>query len=95
MIVLSDTAFHAPVCPRSEWQNRLLVESVLVMLTLVMPFKKVVPPVLGVFPRPPRVHHGRLQCAGPVAWVTAHRVGLRAPLDRGIEFVENCYGSPT
>ena len=49
MIVLSDTAFHATegdpsnlkLCPRGEWQDRLLVETVLSMLTLVMHFKKV------------------------------------------------------
>jgi hypothetical protein len=39
---------------------------------------------LGVFSGAPGVHHGRLQCAGPVAWLTAHRIGFRAPLDRGI-----------
>src|SRR5215468_3537677 len=37
---------------------------------------------LGVFSGTPRVHHGSLQCAGPVAWLTALRVGFRAPLDR-------------
>jgi len=63
MMVLRDTAFHAPegessrlkVCPRGAWQNRLLVESVLVILTLVMPFKKVVPRCSASF-------HARLAC---------------------------------
>src|SRR5205807_10563208 len=49
MIVLSDTAFHAAegdpanlkLCPRGEWQDRMLVETVLSMLTLVCQFKKV------------------------------------------------------
>jgi hypothetical protein len=49
MIVLSDTAFHATegdpanlkLCPRGEWQDRLLVETVLSMLTLVCHLKKV------------------------------------------------------
>lgn len=49
MIVLSDTAFHAaegdPVnlklCQRGEWEDRILVETVLSMLTLVCHFKKV------------------------------------------------------
>ena len=49
MIVLSDTGFHAAegdpsnlkLCPRGEWQDRLLVETGLSMLTLVMHFKKV------------------------------------------------------
>ena len=48
MIVLSDTAFHAAegdhtnlkLCQRGEWQDRLLVETVLSMLTLVCHFKK-------------------------------------------------------
>ncbi len=49
MIVLSDTAFHAAegdpsnlkLCQRGEWQDRMLVETVLSMLTLVCHFKKV------------------------------------------------------
>ena len=49
MIVLSDTGFHAAegdpsnlkVCQRGEWQDRLLVETVLSMLTLVFHLKKV------------------------------------------------------
>src|SRR5262249_43434005 len=49
MIVLSDTAFHATegdptnlkLCHRGEWEDRMLVETVLSMLTLVTHFKKV------------------------------------------------------
>src|ERR671932_776788 len=49
MIVLSDKAFHAAegdpanltLCPRGEWNDRILVETVLSMLTLVCRFKKV------------------------------------------------------
>jgi hypothetical protein len=49
MIVLSDTGFHAAegdpanlkVCPRGAWQDRMLVETVLSMLTLVCHFKRV------------------------------------------------------
>src|SRR5438270_9872980 len=49
MIVLSDTAFHAAegdpanlkLCERGAWQDRLLVETVLSMLTLVCHLKKV------------------------------------------------------
>src|SRR5215813_11623896 len=49
MIVLSDTGFHAAagdptnlkVCQRSEWQDRMLVETVLSLLTLVCHFKHV------------------------------------------------------
>jgi hypothetical protein len=48
MIVVSDTGFHAaegdPVnlkrCQRGEWQDRMLVETVLSMLTLVCHFKQ-------------------------------------------------------
>ena len=49
MIVLGDTAFHAAegdpanlkLCQRGEWEDRMLVETVLSMLTLVCHFKKV------------------------------------------------------
>ena len=49
MIVLSDTAFHAAegdptnlkLCPRGEWEDRMLVETVFSMLTLVCHVKKV------------------------------------------------------
>ena len=50
MIVLSDTGFHATegdpanlkLCQRGEWEDRMLVETVLSMLTLVCHVKKVV-----------------------------------------------------
>jgi hypothetical protein len=49
MIVLSDTGFHAAegdpsnlkLCQRGAWQDRMLVETVLSMLTLVCHLKKV------------------------------------------------------
>jgi hypothetical protein len=49
MIILSDTGFHATEgapsnlkrCQRGEWQDRLLVETVLSMLTLITHFKQV------------------------------------------------------
>jgi hypothetical protein len=49
MIVLSDTAFHAAagnptnlkLCQRGEWEERMLVETVLSMLTVVCHFQKV------------------------------------------------------
>jgi hypothetical protein len=49
MIVLSDTAFHAAagdpanlkLCPRGAWEDHMLVETVLSMLTVVCHFKKV------------------------------------------------------
>src|SRR6267378_4444507 len=57
MIVLSDTAFHAAegnptnlkLCPRGEWEDRLLVETVLSMLTLVCHFKRVMHRVWAYF----------------------------------------------
>src|SRR5713101_190775 len=57
MIVLSDTAFHAAegdptnlkLCQRGEWQDRLLVETVLSMLTLVTHCKKVMHRVWASF----------------------------------------------
>ncbi len=53
----SDTAFHAAegdpsnlkLCPRGEWQDRLLVETVLSMLTVVYHFKKVMHRVWAYF----------------------------------------------
>ena len=49
MIVPSDTAFHAAagdpanltLCPRGAWEDRMLVETVHSMLTLVCHLKKV------------------------------------------------------
>src|SRR2546428_13958651 len=46
-----------------------------------LPFQEGDASGLGVFRSPSGVHHGRLQCAGPVAWPTAQRVWLRAPRD--------------
>jgi hypothetical protein len=49
MIILSNTAFHAAegdptnltLCQRGEWEDRILVETVLSMLTLICHCKKV------------------------------------------------------
>jgi len=57
MIVLSDTAFHAAagdpanlkLCRRGEWEDRILVETVWSMLTLVCHFKKVIHRVWAYF----------------------------------------------
>src|SRR5262249_47802995 len=59
MIVLSDTAFHAAegdpanlkLCQRGEWEERMLVETVLSMLTVVCHFKKVMHRVWRIFRR--------------------------------------------
>jgi len=57
MIVLSDTAFHAAegdpanlkLCQRGAWQDRMLVETVLSMLTVVCHFKRVMHRVWAYF----------------------------------------------
>jgi hypothetical protein len=57
MMVLGNTSFHAaawdpanlPRCQRGEWQDRLLVETVLSMLPLVSHFKKAMHRVWGYF----------------------------------------------
>jgi hypothetical protein len=57
MIVLSDTALHAAegdptnlkLCQRGEWEDRILVETVLSMLTLVCHCKKVMHRVWAYF----------------------------------------------
>src|SRR3989440_2240086 len=92
MIVLSDTAFHAAEggsCQPHTVSARRVGGSHprrdgLVDADRRVPLQASHAPGLGVFSRPARVHHGRLQCAGPVAWFPAQRVGLRAPLDGGL-----------
>src|SRR3989442_12720935 len=57
MIVLSDTGFHAAegdpsnlkLCQRGEWQDRMLVETVLSRLTVVCHFKRVMHRVWAYF----------------------------------------------
>jgi hypothetical protein len=57
MIILSDTAFHAAegdpanlkLCQRGEWQDRMLVETVLSMLTGVCHFKRVMHRIWAYF----------------------------------------------
>src|SRR2546422_1221123 len=57
MIVLSDTAFHTTegdpanlkLCQRGEWEDRMLVETVLSMLTVVLHFKRVMHRVWAYF----------------------------------------------
>jgi len=57
LILLSDMAFHAAagdpsnlkLCRRGEWEDRILVETVLSMLTLVCHFKKVTHRVWATF----------------------------------------------
>ena len=57
MMILSDTGFHAApgdpsnlkLCHRGEWKDRMLIETVLSMLTLVNHMKKVMPRVWDYF----------------------------------------------
>ncbi len=57
MVILGDTGFHAregdpsnlKLCKRGEWNQRMMVETVLSMLTLVWHFKKVMHRVWGYF----------------------------------------------
>jgi hypothetical protein len=66
MMVLSDTTFHAAegdptnltLCPRGEWEDRILVETVLSMLTVVCHCKKV-------------MHHVRADCHARLACTMA------------------------
>ena len=90
MIVLSDTGFHAAegdptnlkLCPRGRVGGPYAGGDGALDADARLPFQEGHAPGLGVFSGAARVHHGRLQCAGPVAWLPAQRVGLRAPLDR-------------
>src|SRR5262244_1682293 len=49
-----------------------------------LPFEEGDASRLGLFSGTPGLHHGGLQRVGPVAWLTALRVGFRAPLDSGV-----------
>jgi hypothetical protein len=79
MIVLSDAAFHAAegdptnlkLCQRGEWEDRILVETVLSMLTLVCHFKKVMHRVWAYF-------HARLAFTMAVFNVLVRWHGLRS-----------------
>ena len=46
-----------------------------------LPFEEGDASGLGLFSGTLGIHHGRLQCARPVAWFTPQRIGLCAPLD--------------
>jgi hypothetical protein len=78
MIVLSDTAFHATegdpanlkLCQRGAWEDRMLVETVLAMLTVVLHFKKVMHRVWASF-------QARLACTMAAFNVLVQWHGLR------------------
>src|SRR3989449_9402154 len=78
MIILSDTAFHAAegdptnlkLCQRGEWQDRIMVETVLSMLTVVCHFKKVMHRVWEYF-------HARLAFTMAAFYVLVQWIGFR------------------
>ena len=76
MMVCSDTGFHAKtgdpqnlkVCPRGTWNSRMIIETVLAMLTLVNHFKKVMRSRLALLPDALGLDDGRLQHLDAMAW---------------------------
>ena len=92
MIVLSDTGFHAAegdpanlkLCQRGRVGGPDARGDGALDADARLPSQEGDASGLGVFSGAPGLHHGRLQCAGPVAWLPALRVGFRAPLDRRI-----------
>ena len=90
MIILSDTGFHAAegdptnlkLCQRGEWQDRLLVETVLSMLTLVCHLKKVMHRGWAYFQARLAFTMAAFNVLRPVAWFhIPPRLGFCAPLD--------------
>jgi len=83
MVVLSDEGFHSgkgdpsnlKVCNRGQWNERMMVETVLSMLTLVCHFKKVMHRVWGYF-------RARLGFTMAAFNILAHWEGLK-PDERG------------
>jgi hypothetical protein len=75
MVVLTDTGFHSKdgdppnmkVCPRGTWNVRMIVESVLSMLTS-LPLQEDRPSCVGILSGASGVHNGNVQYLGAVAW---------------------------
>src|SRR6266702_4443605 len=89
MIVLSDTAFHATE-GGSQQPETVSARGVAgppaggdgaVDVDLSLPLQKGHAPGLDVLPGTPGVHYGRLQYAGPVAWLTAQCMWFRFSLN--------------
>src|SRR6476646_6562561 len=78
MIVLSDTGFHAAegdprnlkLCQRGRVARSYARGDGALDADTRLPFEEGDASGLGVFSGAPGVHHGRLQRAGPVAWLT-------------------------
>jgi len=74
MVVFVDEGFvkkdwhpdNLKVCKRGEWNTRMIVETVLSMLTLVCHFKKVMHRKVEVFQEPLGLHYGDVQHLGSV-----------------------------
>jgi hypothetical protein len=89
MIVLSDTAFHThrggSAQPQTVSAWRMAGPPVggdgVLHADRGLPLQESHAPRLGLFRSTAGVHHGGLQCVGPVAGLPALCVGLRAPLD--------------
>ncbi|MGX2040630.1 hypothetical protein ACWJKU_10930 [Methylocaldum sp. MU1018] len=74
-VILGDTGFHAEtgdppnlkLCRRGEWNDRMLIETVLSMLTQVCHFKKVMHRVADYLSSAFGVYCGAVQPADPMA----------------------------
>ena len=74
MVLLSDEAFakvdwhpeNLKIYKRGQWNTRMIVETVLSILTLVCHFKQGDASGLGVFQEPTGLHDGDVQHAGPM-----------------------------
>jgi hypothetical protein len=76
MIILADTGFNAKagnpqnlkICQRGTWNVRMVVETVLSMLTLVNHFKQVSPSSLAIFQDEISLYANDVQSAGKLVW---------------------------
>lgn len=74
MVLFSDEGFvkrnwhpeNVKICQRGKWNARMIVETVLSMLTPGVPFPEDDAPGLGLFPEPLGLHDGDVQPARPV-----------------------------
>lgn len=76
MVVFADDGFkkvdwhpsHLRICQRGEWNVRMIIETVLSVLTLVCHFKKSDASGLGLLQEPSGLYDGLVQFAGRMAW---------------------------
>ena len=77
MVVFADVNFakadwfpsNLRLCRRGEWNSRMLVETILSMLTLVCHFKKSHAPSLELLQNASRLYNGFGQSLGTVEWI--------------------------